>query len=274
MRIISFLSFLLFACSPNPDANAQKKASSHKEKSPIENIVDIYWMTAQERESTNPKKQGFAFRSANSLKGFDGCNTFHGGFTYTEKEGIKMKNLIATELKCPSDKQLFETSVFYGVKSLEVKGGELIFYNAQKKEIARFVSFTNPDKKDLPLPAGEWKMVESNHEHFKTVQKAGCEPYLRLKQDRSFVICYQKDKSKGWTEVNYFAGICQADAKRLFFEVDATASVLSVDMPEGEDSQLAHALKDVHLWEEKEGKLIFKYDKLNELYFVFEKLKK
>jgi heat shock protein HslJ len=264
MKLLNIFPLFLVACSFTLESQAQKTS---KVGTPTDKIIGIYWMTAQEKEANTSRKQGFSFSDSRNFTGYDGCNSFYGSFTYSEKEGFRIKNIITTELECIEKAPLFQTGFFYSAKSFEVKQNELFFYDAHKKEVARFVSFTNPDKKELPVPTGDWKMVDSNHQYFQTVQQAKREPYLRLLKDRRFVVCYNNDKSKSWTEVNYFAGYCNANEKQLFFQINANASVLS--MPEGEDSYLAQSLQYAQTWEMKGKQLVIKN---GETYFVFEKL--
>lgn len=263
MKLFTIFLTFLFACSSEIKLSEESKTNNQNHKNPFEDIIGIYWMSKYVPESRN---QGFMFTSKNTFTGFDGCNTFQGGFSYDNSSGFILKNMPTTELRCREDNKKFDNSFFYAAFSFEIKQNQIIFYNKEKKEIKRLVALQSMEEKEKNIFLGEWKMTESNHEYFKLVQKNKSEPYLRLLKNLSFVICYHQDKSKGWRQLNYFAGYYNFNQKDVFFYVNSTATASA--MASGEDAILAHSLKGASFWEFKNDKIVMKNQ---DIYFVFEK---
>ncbi|TAE74262.1 MAG: META domain-containing protein [Bacteroidetes bacterium] len=264
MKLFTIFLIFLFACSSEKKISKEAKINNQNDKNPFEQIIGIYWMSKYIPTSHH---QGFMFTSKNSFTGFDGCNTFKGSFSYDNLSGFKLKNMPTTELKCQEGKKKFDNSFFYSAFSFEIKENQIIFYDKEKKEIKCLVSLQNIEEKEKNIFLGEWKMTESNHEYFKSVQKNKTEPYLRLLKNLSFVICYHHDKSKGWTQINYFAGYYNFNKKDVFFYVNSMATASAMDS--GEDTTLAYSLKDANFWEFKNDKIVIKNQ---DIYFIFEKL--
>jgi heat shock protein HslJ len=106
----------------------------------ISKIVGIVW-------KAEGKEGDIVFKDDKTLGGYDGCNSYGGSYTFTPKKGFDVRNLVSTERFCEPQDNMFQYGFLYSATEFRLKKKTLIFYNKDRKVVARLQQQKNPPKK-------------------------------------------------------------------------------------------------------------------------------
>ncbi len=88
-------------------------------------------------------KTNLVFSEENRMSGNSGCNRYSTTYALKDEKGIEIEPIISTKMACLEGDLMKQENTFFSVISkatkVKIKGNQLIFFDAEKENVLRFV---------------------------------------------------------------------------------------------------------------------------------------